>query len=964
MQSGISDYCYELLHEFRRYDYEVVVYSAPECDPAVFAHLEIPVYPYRDYLQHRRDVNLSVDLHVYHMGNNHHFHKEIYDQLLMEPGIVVLHDLSFVSFYWGYLWNHGLKDVMLEEATYSDGYTQGRRLENYFANRGQDENVYEVRIYRRIVEASYGVLVHSQSGFHEVRNHVPSVNIKHVWMGVPVISDQQVAEARERFGWTPDQLVVGLFGIVGRHKRIHVALAAFKDVLDQLPNARMVIIGRPAEPNYQADLNTMVAELGIAHAVEFTDSVPMDDFNTYLKAVDVVINLRWPTTGETSATMMRAFGAGKVVIATDLPQFREFPESFCWRVPVDGEEQAMITRLLLEGSADLNHLRYVSGQAARQFVEENATWKHAAAHYDAFIKHIITKKRSGELTKITMRQAEEGTSTPATQTQAAMENLARLFNEWEKLRRQPDNFVANRKYLRRIPLLGFIVKTLLRLRNLGRMNSAQHYFYRALSGELQRVSMSLAQAEQFHSHEINRLRQQMRSDLNVLMDSNNHNTRQLQTFGEQIQLVNKDVRVINEDMSKLAANTERLGQDITHTFTDLTHHVDKLSHGIQDIHVGMTTNAQQLRDEMYRVTGEADKRREKHVAQLREEVLGQISNFRLEHEQIGYRINQVAEDLKYMRQHTLSNGQFAERAGQLREELLNLQQQSLQIYNKRLDQFREDMTSVYEGGLRSSQEHYMNQITHLLEQLSQANHQRMVITTRTQSDVLPGLDGQETNLGLSQTDTYSVPELREAHLPGYLVDGVFDASRFAASAYHFLQSPPTEAEANSLASLYLPYLAIPIAYQEREIVQLGHNHGLAQVLQAAHVQTHEVASLNELNGIAPESVMGVVALDTLNRFDQSTMAQFLDAVREKLVPGGFILTQLTNPLYARHAEKTAITNTTGNGAIPPSLMVLMLHQREFDHCRIFYANPDPTIEGEDSDWVTQYQEFSILAYRT
>ncbi|MBX3062340.1 MAG: hypothetical protein KF726_05155 [Anaerolineae bacterium] len=43
----------------------------------------------RSYTDYRRDAR-AIDAHVYHMGNSAHYHTEIHDQLLREPGITVL----------------------------------------------------------------------------------------------------------------------------------------------------------------------------------------------------------------------------------------------------------------------------------------------------------------------------------------------------------------------------------------------------------------------------------------------------------------------------------------------------------------------------------------------------------------------------------------------------------------------------------------------------------------------------------------------------------------------------------------------------------------------------------------------------------------------------------------------------------------------------------------------------------
>jgi len=49
------------------------------------------------------------------------------------------------------------------------------------------------------------------------------------------------------------------------------------------------------------------------------DFVPIEDFNGYLGACDIVLNLRYPTVGESSGTLLRALGMGKAVVVSLWP---------------------------------------------------------------------------------------------------------------------------------------------------------------------------------------------------------------------------------------------------------------------------------------------------------------------------------------------------------------------------------------------------------------------------------------------------------------------------------------------------------------------------------------------------------------------------------------------------------------------------------------------------------------------
>ena len=73
---------------------------------------------------------------------------------------------------------------------------------------------------------------------------------------------------------------------------------------------------------------------------------PIEDFVGYLAACDIVLNLRYPTVGESSGTLLRALGLGKAVLVSEVGSFREFPDDVCLKVPVGAGEEDLIFEYL------------------------------------------------------------------------------------------------------------------------------------------------------------------------------------------------------------------------------------------------------------------------------------------------------------------------------------------------------------------------------------------------------------------------------------------------------------------------------------------------------------------------------------------------------------------------------------------------------------------------------------------
>jgi hypothetical protein len=81
-------------------------------------------------------------------------------------------------------------------------------------------------------------------------------------------------------------------------------------------------VGSPVD-SYDVRADLLAA--GVEDRVTLAGYVDDADVPRYLAATDVCLCLRWPTSGETSATWLRALAAGKTTITTDLAHMRDIP---------------------------------------------------------------------------------------------------------------------------------------------------------------------------------------------------------------------------------------------------------------------------------------------------------------------------------------------------------------------------------------------------------------------------------------------------------------------------------------------------------------------------------------------------------------------------------------------------------------------------------------------------------------
>jgi hypothetical protein len=196
------------------------------------------------------------------------------------------------------------------------------------------------------------------------------------------------AECRRVLGIPEDAWVVATFGYVTQSKRIPIALGAFQRLLRHAPNAMFLVVG---EDHWRWSVKPLIDEMKLGDRARLTGYTSEQDFFRYLKAVDVVVNLRYPTAGETSGTLIRALGSGAAVIVTDFGQFAELPDDVCLKVPAtENEERELYLRL--RALTERRELRDRLSRRAVEWTREECEIRRCAARYLDFIERVVERR--------------------------------------------------------------------------------------------------------------------------------------------------------------------------------------------------------------------------------------------------------------------------------------------------------------------------------------------------------------------------------------------------------------------------------------------------------------------------------------------------------------------------------------------------------------------------------------------
>lgn len=337
------------------------------------------------YLRERYAITMPPDppiaeaLPIYQLGNNVH-HIDIYARALEEPGIVVLHD---------FVLHHLLGEITLREgdlASYLETLAYGHGRIGADAARARLLGVfgdYQQFVFpgnAMLLDRSLALIVHSHHARRRAEEVHPDLPVHHVPMGIPAVEEvtpEVRLAARREIGIPEDAFVVANLGFVTPIKRVDSVLRAFARLRALEPRALLLVVG---EVSRQVDLAGLCRELGIADRVRLPGYVPFAAWHAHLRAADVCVNLRFPSAGETSASLLRIMGYGKPVLVSRFAQFRELPEGAAGHVDLGAAEEPVLARYLVELSRDAG-LRRAMGDAARRFVQVEHSMSRAASAY-------------------------------------------------------------------------------------------------------------------------------------------------------------------------------------------------------------------------------------------------------------------------------------------------------------------------------------------------------------------------------------------------------------------------------------------------------------------------------------------------------------------------------------------------------------------------------------------------------
>lgn len=379
--SGISDYSEELLPYLAQYA-ELTLFvedGLKPTNPQLGQHLEVlPLRRLERELRRRPYAAL-----VYHMGNSP-AHAAIWGQARRLPGVVVLHDFVLHHFMLWYAAN-ARHDIQFYVREMGERYGEaGAHIAQLMIRSRFTDAAFDFPCCEPVLAAARGLIAHSRFVRDRVAAMRPDLPAAVVPMGVPLPTVTDRAAARARLGLPHEAAVLASFGHINAWKRVEPVLRAVAALRAEGIDARYILVGS-VSPNY--DLAGLIARSRLGDAVTITGYAPRAQFDDYVAAADICLNLRFPTGGETSASLLRLLGAGRPTLVSAVGAFAELPPGTVAQVdpgPAEGDQVLAYCRLLLRRP----DLAAALGAQARNFVAAEHTLAGAALGYARFLAHL------------------------------------------------------------------------------------------------------------------------------------------------------------------------------------------------------------------------------------------------------------------------------------------------------------------------------------------------------------------------------------------------------------------------------------------------------------------------------------------------------------------------------------------------------------------------------------------------
>lgn len=386
IKSGISDFSEELLMELRKHiEIDLFLDNVVPTNKDIVNNFKIfQIEEFDD-----ENIRKQYDQYIYHIGNNKDYHYKIGEYLIKYPGILELHDISLHHMLAEATVGKGDTKKYIQEMKYSHGHI-GEKIAQQFIN-GEinapwEDKSLQFTVNKRYVDAAKAIIVHSDFAKQMIKGISDKI-VKTILLHTNDIEDNYEEiklEARKKYNINKDEIVMASFGFATAPKRIVQIIEALNMLKDEGYCFKYYIVGQVDE---SLNLKEKIKNLKLEENVIITGFVDLNEFKDYMRICDICLNLRYPTQGESSASLHRVLGMGKVVFVSDVGSFKEYSDEIVVKINTGESEIEDIYKELVEfiNKKDIMNARK---KKSIEFAKKYCSLEKNAVRYKEFLEAV------------------------------------------------------------------------------------------------------------------------------------------------------------------------------------------------------------------------------------------------------------------------------------------------------------------------------------------------------------------------------------------------------------------------------------------------------------------------------------------------------------------------------------------------------------------------------------------------
>ena len=386
-RSGIADYTADLLPALAN-RFEVTLFAQDPSQVTQSITAEFAVEPTEQYPPFSPQ-SLAFEMHLYQLGN-HALHMADYRRALDHPGVVVLHDYNLHALVeYETLGDRGDLHAYLRALGYGRSSAElpalVRTAERFRYHHARPP-LERFPLNRRLLDRSLGAITHSRYAADLIRADHPDLPLAVIpQLMSPYVGQDMRPVLKKEYGVTlePETIILAAAGQITPIKQIDFVLRAISRLRQQLPNIHLLLIGEPIE---DYPLAQRIDEHAVSsHVTVVGYTAGLNRFMDWIGTADLLINLRYPTIGETSATVLRGLACGVPAVVFDHGWYSELPDQVALKLPVMDDDRFLAG---LHALVRDEPRRTAMSRAARDLIATQHRPEEIAEQYARFLAQL------------------------------------------------------------------------------------------------------------------------------------------------------------------------------------------------------------------------------------------------------------------------------------------------------------------------------------------------------------------------------------------------------------------------------------------------------------------------------------------------------------------------------------------------------------------------------------------------